>query len=130
MRDEARELDAEQARRKEALAHALDVGDQVALADVADATGLQLKQGRLAARRRRRSSAPFGVHKDAKLGVQVDPARRRAAQPRRARRCAPSPPAACAASARCPASAAAWPSITATATSRSWLTRRHPLRRR
>ncbi|MCA1663090.1 MAG: hypothetical protein LC659_02245, partial [Myxococcales bacterium] len=41
VRDEARELDAEQARRTDALAHALDVGNAVALADVAAATGLQ-----------------------------------------------------------------------------------------
>jgi murein hydrolase activator len=71
VRDEARELDVEQARRKEALAHALDFGAQVALADVAGATGLQLKQGRLA----RPVSGPvvggFGVHKDSALGIQV-----------------------------------------------------------
>lgn len=71
VRDEARELDAEQARRKEALAHALDVGNQVALADVAAASGLQLKQGRLARPVAGPVVGPFGVHKDASLGVQV-----------------------------------------------------------
>jgi septal ring factor EnvC (AmiA/AmiB activator) len=71
VRDEARELDAEQARRKEALAHALDVGAEVALADVADATGLQLKQGRLARPVAGAVVGAFGVHKDATLGVQV-----------------------------------------------------------
>jgi septal ring factor EnvC (AmiA/AmiB activator) len=71
VRDEARELDSEQARRKEALAHALDFGSQVALADVAAASGLQVKQGRLA----RPVAGPvvggFGVHKDAALAIQV-----------------------------------------------------------
>ncbi len=71
VRDEARELDAEQARRKEALAKALDFGAQVALADVAEATGLQRKQGALV----RPVAGPivggFGVHKDATLGVQL-----------------------------------------------------------
>jgi len=71
VRDEARELDAEQARRKEALAHALDVGNQVALADVAAASGLQLKQGRLARPVAGAVVGPFGVHKDTTLGVQV-----------------------------------------------------------
>ena len=71
VRDEAKELDAEQARRKEALARALDVGAQVALADVADATGLQLKQGRLARPVAGAVVGGFGVHKDATLGVQV-----------------------------------------------------------
>lgn len=47
VREEAHELDAEQARRKEALARALDFGAQVALADVAAATGLQRRQGAL-----------------------------------------------------------------------------------
>jgi len=71
VRDEARELDAEQARRKEALARALDIGAQVALADVADASGLQLKQGRLV----RPVAGPvvggFGTHKDGALGIAV-----------------------------------------------------------
>ena len=66
-----RELDAEQARRNEALAHALDYGAQVALADVADASGLQLKQGRLARPVAGGVVGGFGVHKDAALGVQV-----------------------------------------------------------
>jgi murein hydrolase activator len=71
VRDEARELDVEQARRKEALAHALDVGNQVALADVAAASGLQLKQGRLARPVAGAVVGAFGVHKDGTLGVQV-----------------------------------------------------------
>jgi septal ring factor EnvC (AmiA/AmiB activator) len=71
VRDEARELDVEQARRKEALAHALDVGNRVALADVASASGLQLKQRRLARPVVGAVVGPFGVHKDATLGVQV-----------------------------------------------------------
>ncbi|HEX8951084.1 MAG TPA: M23 family metallopeptidase, partial [Polyangia bacterium] len=71
VRDEARELDVEQARRKEALAHALDSGAQVALADVADASGLQLKQGRLARPVGGGVVGAFGVHQDATLGVQV-----------------------------------------------------------
>lgn len=71
VRDEARDLDAEEVRRHEALAHALDVGNQVALADVADASGLQLKQGRLARPVAGAVVGSFGVHKDATLGVQV-----------------------------------------------------------
>jgi septal ring factor EnvC (AmiA/AmiB activator) len=71
VRDEARELDAEQARRKEALARALDASGQVALAEVADATGLQRQQGRLA----RPVAGPvvggFGAHKDSSLGIEV-----------------------------------------------------------
>ena len=71
VRDEARELDVEQARRKEALAHALDFGSQVALADVAAASGLQLKEGRLARPVAGPVVGAFGVHKDAALGIQV-----------------------------------------------------------
>jgi murein hydrolase activator len=71
VREEARELDVEQARRKEALAHALDFGAQVALADVADATGLQRKQGQLARPVAGPVVGAFGVHKDGQLGVQL-----------------------------------------------------------
>jgi septal ring factor EnvC (AmiA/AmiB activator) len=71
VREEARELDLEQARRKEALARAIELGSQVALADVADASGLQLFQGRM------RRPVPggvvgaFGAYKDVTLGVQL-----------------------------------------------------------
>ncbi len=71
VRDEARELDGEQARRKEAIARALDYGAQVALADVAGATGLQLKQGRLARPVLGPVVGGFGVHKDSALGIEV-----------------------------------------------------------
>ena len=71
VRDEARELDAEQARRKEALARALDFGAQVALADVAVASGLQLKQGTLARPVPGAVVGAFGPHRDAALGVQL-----------------------------------------------------------
>jgi septal ring factor EnvC (AmiA/AmiB activator) len=71
VRAEARELDVEQARRKEALARALDFGSQVALADVAAASGLQLKQGRLARPVAGPVVGAFGVHKDSALAIQV-----------------------------------------------------------
>jgi murein hydrolase activator len=71
VRDEAHELDLEQARRKEALAHALDFGAQVALADVADASGLQLKQGRLARPVAGGVVGTFGAHKDGTLGLAL-----------------------------------------------------------
>ena len=71
VRDEARELDAEQARRKEALARALDFGSQVALADVADATGLQTRQGRLVRPVAGPVVGTWGVHRDSALAIQV-----------------------------------------------------------
>jgi len=71
VRDEARDLDAEQARRKEALARALDIGSQVALADVADASGLQVKQGRLVRPVAGPVVGSFGTHKDGALGIAV-----------------------------------------------------------
>jgi septal ring factor EnvC (AmiA/AmiB activator) len=71
VREEARELDLEQARRKEALARAIELGSQVPLADVADATGLQLFQGRM----KRPVPGPvvgsFGATRDPALGVQL-----------------------------------------------------------
>lgn len=69
VRAEARELDVEQARRKEALARALDFGSQVALADVAPAAGLQLKQSALVRPVAGPIVGAWGVHKDAALGV-------------------------------------------------------------
>jgi septal ring factor EnvC (AmiA/AmiB activator) len=71
VRAEARELDAEQARRTEALARALDYGNEVALADVADASGLQLKQGRLVRPVTGPVVGAWGVHKDSTLGIEV-----------------------------------------------------------
>ena len=71
VRDEAHELDVEQARRKEALARALDFGSQVALADVAAASGLQLKQGRLARPVAGPVVGAWGAHKDATRGIEV-----------------------------------------------------------
>ena len=87
VRDEARELDAEEVRRHEALAHALDAGNAVALADGSlaagtrwtaadqrranDAAGLQRKQGRLVRPVGGAVVGGFGVHKDATLGVQI-----------------------------------------------------------
>ena len=71
VREEAREVDAEQARRKEALAKALDFGAQVALADVAEAAGLQRKQGQLVRPVAGPVVGSYGVHKDAQLGVQL-----------------------------------------------------------
>ena len=71
VRDEMRDLEREQARRKEALARALDFGAEVALADVADATGLQRRQGSLV----RPVAGPivtgYGARRDPALGVQV-----------------------------------------------------------
>jgi septal ring factor EnvC (AmiA/AmiB activator) len=71
VREEARELDLEQARRKEVLTRAIELGSQVALADVADATGLQLFQGRLKRPVPGAAVASFGVAKDPTLGVQL-----------------------------------------------------------
>jgi septal ring factor EnvC (AmiA/AmiB activator) len=71
LRDEARELDAEQARRKEALARAIDFGSQVALADVAGASGLQRRQGRLPRPVAGPIVARFGAVREAALGVQL-----------------------------------------------------------
>jgi septal ring factor EnvC (AmiA/AmiB activator) len=71
VRDEAQELDLEQAGRKEALARAIELGSQVALADVADATGLQLYQGRMKRPVPGPMVAGFGATKDPVLGVQV-----------------------------------------------------------
>jgi murein hydrolase activator len=71
VRDETRELDAEQARRKEALARALDLGAQVPLAEVATASGLQRKQGRLVRPVAGPVVGAFGAHRDPALGVQL-----------------------------------------------------------
>jgi septal ring factor EnvC (AmiA/AmiB activator) len=71
VRAEERELDVEQARRKEALAHALDFGAQVALADVAEASGLQLRQGRLPRPVPGAVVASFGPHKDPQTGLML-----------------------------------------------------------
>ncbi|MDB4969119.1 MAG: Peptidase [Myxococcales bacterium] len=71
VRAEARELDIEQARRKEALARALDFGSQVALADVAPAAGLQLKQSALVRPVAGPVVGAWGVHRDAALGVTL-----------------------------------------------------------
>ena len=71
VREEARELDLEQARRKEALARAIELGSQVALADVADAAGLQLFQGRMKRPVPGAVAGGFGAHKEGALGVQL-----------------------------------------------------------
>jgi septal ring factor EnvC (AmiA/AmiB activator) len=71
LREEARELDLEQARRKEALARAIELGSQVALADVADATGLQLRQGRLTRPVAGAIAGSFGLARDPALGVEL-----------------------------------------------------------
>jgi septal ring factor EnvC (AmiA/AmiB activator) len=71
VREEARELDVEQARRKEVLAHALDFGAQVALADVAAPSGLQTRQGRLVRPVAGPVVGAWGVHKDSTLAIQV-----------------------------------------------------------
>jgi septal ring factor EnvC (AmiA/AmiB activator) len=68
VRQEARELDLEQARRKEALARAIELGSQVALADVADASGLQLFQGRLKRPVPGPICALFGAHPSSERG--------------------------------------------------------------
>jgi septal ring factor EnvC (AmiA/AmiB activator) len=64
VREEARELDAEQARRKEALARALDFGAQVALADVAPSSGLQRRQGALVRPVAGAVVGGWGVHRE------------------------------------------------------------------
>lgn len=69
VREEERELDAEQARRKEALARALDFGAQVALADVAAATGLQRRQGALARPVPGAIAVGFGVRREGAMQV-------------------------------------------------------------
>ena len=71
VRAEARELDNEQARRKEALARALDFGAQVALADVAPAAGLQLKQSALVRPVAGPIVGAWGVHREPALGVTL-----------------------------------------------------------
>jgi septal ring factor EnvC (AmiA/AmiB activator) len=71
VRDEARDLDREQARRKEALARAIELGSQVALADVATATGLQVRQGSLTRPVAGAIVGSFGMARDATLGVQL-----------------------------------------------------------
>ena len=71
VRAEEQELDVEQARRKEALAHALDFGSQVALADVAEASGLQRRQGRLPRPVAGAIVGGFGPHKDPQTGLML-----------------------------------------------------------
>jgi septal ring factor EnvC (AmiA/AmiB activator) len=71
VREEARELDLEQARRKEALARAIELGSQVPLADVADATGLQLLQGRMKRPVAGSIVGAFGSARDPIVGVQL-----------------------------------------------------------
>jgi septal ring factor EnvC (AmiA/AmiB activator) len=71
VRAEEQELDVEQARRKEALAHALDFGSQVALADVAQASGLQRRQGRLPRPVAGAIVVGFGPHKDPQTGLML-----------------------------------------------------------
>jgi murein hydrolase activator len=69
VREEARELDAEQARRKEALARALDFGAQVALADVAASAGLQRRQGSLARPVAGAVVGSYGVHREGTMSA-------------------------------------------------------------
>jgi septal ring factor EnvC (AmiA/AmiB activator) len=71
VREEARELDAEQARRKEVLARALDFGAQVALADTAQATALQRRQGQLVRPVPGAVAGGFGAHRDPVTGLQL-----------------------------------------------------------
>jgi septal ring factor EnvC (AmiA/AmiB activator) len=69
VRAEERELDVEQAHRKEAVARALDFGAQVALADVAAATGLARRQGQLVRPVSGTIAGGFGSYRDADSGL-------------------------------------------------------------
>ncbi len=71
VREEERELDVEQARRKEAVARALDFGGQVALADVATATGLARRQGQLVRPVSGGVAGGFGSYRDAATGLML-----------------------------------------------------------
>ncbi|HEX4458570.1 MAG TPA: peptidoglycan DD-metalloendopeptidase family protein, partial [Polyangia bacterium] len=71
IRVEEQELEVEQARRKDALARALDFGAQVALADVAEPSGLQRRQGQLPRPVMGPVVSAFGPHKDAQTGLML-----------------------------------------------------------
>ncbi len=71
VRAEERDLDVEQARRKEALARALDFGAQVALAEVAEPSSLQRRQGQLPRPVMGPIVAGFGPHKDPQTGLML-----------------------------------------------------------
>ncbi len=71
VRQESAELDREQAARKEVLARAIELGSEVALADVADATGLQLQQGRLTRPVPGPIVVSFGTRRDPSFNVQL-----------------------------------------------------------
>lgn len=71
LRAEMRDLEREQARRKEALARALDPGARVPLADLADAVGLARRQGQLVRPVAGAVVAGFGAARDPALGVEL-----------------------------------------------------------
>jgi septal ring factor EnvC (AmiA/AmiB activator) len=71
VREEERELDVEHARRKEAVARALDFGGQVALADVAAATGLARRQGQLVRPVTGVITGAFGSYRDPATGLML-----------------------------------------------------------
>jgi septal ring factor EnvC (AmiA/AmiB activator) len=71
VRAETHELDAERARSAEQLSRVNALADEVVLAEVAEPTGLQARQGQLTRPVPGPTVANFGVYRDATLGVQL-----------------------------------------------------------